>query len=239
MQKDMCGGGGKKDFCNERFGFLHFGFYISGKSMRLYKFLMRLDDHNFEKIKLVISDAKIDTKLRDILDDKKICYIEKDFCEFPEGTQGQKNQMFSDFMLDALIDNKVDYVFSFGSHILSGELLQKYKYRMINFHPSILPMFPGKYAIDRAAACENIFLLGNTAHFIDEGVDSGKIIMQSIIPVQAFLETGYDIVLDMQVEMLEKLIFLIENDRLRLVDDRVNILGADYQYGMVFPRIEG
>lgn len=238
----MYGGGVKcleSNFGNERRRLINFGFYISGKSMRLYKFLSGMDSGEQKNIKLVISDEPIETDLKRILEAKKIAYLEKILCEIPEHTRRQKCRVFSDYMLSMLKDHQIDYVFSFGLNLLSGELLRQYEYHLINFHPSVLPMYPGKNAIDQAVAHGNTFLLGNTAHFIDEGADTGKIIMQSVIPVHAFLESGYDIVLDMQIEMLKKLIFLLENDRVQIVDDRVRIAGADYHHGMIFPLVEG
>ena len=110
-------------------------------------------------------------------------------------------------MLELFEEYNIDYMFSFGSHILSGELLKKYENRLINFHPSILPMFPG------------------------------KIIMQSVIPIQAFWESNdYDVVLDIQIEMLNKLIIVLNEDRL-IVDGKPIIKGADYSKGIIFPRI--
>ena len=61
---------------------------------------------------------------------------------------------------------------------MKNPLIQKYDKRIINFHPSILPSFKGLNAIDQELKAKVRFL-GNTAHFIDEGIDSGEIIIQS------------------------------------------------------------
>lgn len=117
--------------------------------------------------------------------------------------------------------------------------MKNYKYRIINFHPAILPMFPGLNAIDQAADSEkSVLLIGNTAHFVDEGIDTGKIIMQSVIPLDAFLfNKDYDIVLDIIIEMITKLIAIIENNRLQIINDRPFIEGADYTKYSIFPYI--
>ena len=144
----------------------------------------------------------------------------------------------SNFILERLEKNTIDYMFSFGSHILSGELLERYSYKLINFHPAILPMFPGVKSIDQAVNYGNVLLVGNTAHFIDAGMDTGKIIMQSVIPVKHFLDTqDYDVVLDLQIEMLNKLIRVIDDNRLRVINDKVIIDGADYSRNVIFPEI--
>ncbi len=215
-----------------------FGFYISGKSRRLYKFLMQTDNRTLESIKLIISDEEIQPELKKILEEKGIAYRETEFYKLPGDTK-EKGRIFSDYMLELFTEYEIGYCFSFGLHILSGELLQKYEYRLINFHPSVLPMFSGKNAIDRAVKDGNIFLAGNTAHFIDESIDAGKIIMQSIVPLQAFLDADhdYDVILDMQLDMIKQLMFVINNDRLRIIDGRVKILGADYQQKVIYPLV--
>lgn len=99
-------------------------------------------------------------------------------------------------------------------------------------------MFPGVKSIDQAVNYGNVLLVGNTAHFIDAGMDTGKIIMQSVIPVKHFLDTqDYDVVLDLQIEMLHKLIHVIDDNRLHVIYDRVIIDGADYSRNVIFPEI--
>jgi phosphoribosylglycinamide formyltransferase-1 len=67
--------------------------------------------------------------------------------------------------------------------VISPEFVKKYKNRMLNIHPAILPAFPGldaqKKAINHGAKFS-----GCTVHFVDEGVDSGPIILQAIVPVK-------------------------------------------------------
>ena len=149
----------------------------------------------------------------------------------------EKNILFSNCMKKVFDNNKIDYCFSFGSHILSGEILKTYRNRIINFHPSILPMYPGLYAIDQAVKDEKSFLIGNTAHFIDEGIDSGPIIMQSVLPIQAFCDSkgNYDLVLDLQVEMMKKIIKLLSENKIIEKENKIIILGADYNKSFIFP----
>ena len=99
-------------------------------------------------------------------------------------------------------------------------------------------MYKGLNAIDQAVSNGNTFLLGNTAHFIDEGVDTGKIIMQSVIPTKVFTESGnYDSVLDLQIDMLKQLIYVIENDLLIVNGESVEIRNAEYTVSNIYPRI--
>ncbi len=67
--------------------------------------------------------------------------------------------------------------------IVSPEFVKKYKNRMINIHPALLPSFPGldaqRQAIDYGAKYS-----GCTVHFVDSGVDTGPIILQSIVKIR-------------------------------------------------------
>ncbi|MCH5270272.1 MAG: hypothetical protein J1E83_05930 [Lachnospiraceae bacterium] len=117
-------------------------------------------------------------------------------------------------------------------------MLERYEYRLINFHPALLPLYPGSKAIDQAVKQGNTLLVGNTAHFIDSGMDTGTVIMQSVIPLQAFLDSNdYDSVLDLQIDMLNKLIYILVNDRLEIINGRVHIQGADYARSAIYPYI--
>ncbi|XP_063825916.1 trifunctional purine biosynthetic protein adenosine-3 [Ostrinia nubilalis] len=83
----------------------------------------------------------------------------------------------------ALESHKIDIVCLAGyMRILSAEFVQKWKGRLINIHPSLLPRHPGLHAQqqcldagDRETGC--------TVHFVDEGMDTGPIITQERVPV--------------------------------------------------------
>ena len=214
-----------------------YAFYISGRSGRVMKYLAQIDDYHRKEICVVISDYIVDRKMRELLDGYCIpIHVIDD--TLLEGTREEKNRQISDFICSKLEENEIDYMFSFGSHLLQGELLDHFRNRLINFHPAILPMFPGINALDRAAEQGNAFLIGNTAHFIDEGIDTGSILMQSVIPVKAFLEKkDYDLVLDLQIEMLKKLIYSIDCGLLEMENDIPIIRGADYNKHHFYPDI--
>jgi phosphoribosylglycinamide formyltransferase-1 len=67
--------------------------------------------------------------------------------------------------------------------IISPEFIRKYKNRILNIHPAILPSFPGLHS-QRQAVEYGVKYSGCTVHFVDEGVDTGPIILQSIVPVK-------------------------------------------------------
>ncbi|UCB45643.1 MAG: phosphoribosylglycinamide formyltransferase [Spirochaetota bacterium] len=66
--------------------------------------------------------------------------------------------------------------------ILSKNIVDRYRNRILNIHPALLPSFPGENA--QAQAVEHgVKFSGCTVHFIDEGVDSGPIVIQEVVPV--------------------------------------------------------
>jgi len=67
--------------------------------------------------------------------------------------------------------------------IISPQFVKKYKNKMINIHPALLPAFPGlgsqKQALEHGAKFS-----GCTVHFVDAGIDSGPIIIQAVVKVR-------------------------------------------------------
>ena len=66
--------------------------------------------------------------------------------------------------------------------ILGEEVIQTFEKKIINMHPSLLPAFPGLNA-QRQAINHGVKFSGCTVHFVDSGVDSGPIILQTVVPV--------------------------------------------------------
>ncbi len=67
--------------------------------------------------------------------------------------------------------------------IISPEFVKKYKNRMINIHPALLPAFPGLNA-QKQALDHGVKYSGCTVHFIDVGVDTGPIIIQAVVKIK-------------------------------------------------------
>jgi len=85
--------------------------------------------------------------------------------------------------ITALEKARIDLVVLAGfMRILKGEFLRAFPQRVINIHPSLLPAFPGleswKQALDHG-----VKFTGCTVHFVDQGVDSGPIIAQKVVPI--------------------------------------------------------
>jgi phosphoribosylglycinamide formyltransferase 1 len=67
--------------------------------------------------------------------------------------------------------------------LLSGHFIREFPMRILNIHPSLLPAFPGLDAQHQALE-HGVKFSGCTAHFVDEGLDSGPIIRQAVVPVE-------------------------------------------------------
>ncbi|HOS38827.1 MAG TPA: phosphoribosylglycinamide formyltransferase [Spirochaetota bacterium] len=86
-------------------------------------------------------------------------------------------------MIELLERHATDLVVAAGfMRILSPHFVGRYRNRIINIHPALLPSFPGAHGQEQAFAY-GVKISGCTAHFIDEGVDSGPVIMQAAVPV--------------------------------------------------------
>ncbi len=68
--------------------------------------------------------------------------------------------------------------------ILSPVFVNAWQGRLMNIHPSLLPAFPGLHA-QRQALDHGVRIAGATVHFVDEGVDTGPIVLQAAVPVEA------------------------------------------------------
>lgn len=218
---------------------MRFAFYVSGDSKRVEKYLNQIIKEKIDQnLILLISDKKLSGAYIDLIETHGIVVKELLYTNLFGSNNREKNLQLSNFMLEEFKNYKIDYCFSFGNHLLSGDLLKVYENKIVNFHPAILPMYPGINAIDQAVDNGKTFLVGNTAHFIDAGMDTGPIIMQSVIPLYEFYATrDYNVVLDLQINMMNKIVELLNQNRIIVEDGRVTIVGADYGFNAIFPQV--
>lgn len=93
-------------------------------------------------------------------------------------------QTFEAAIVQTLQSNQIDWVILAGYMRLIGEtILQPYLGRIINIHPSLLPSFPGLDAIGQALEA-GVKITGVTIHYVDEGMDTGKIIAQEAVKLE-------------------------------------------------------
>jgi phosphoribosylglycinamide formyltransferase-1 len=86
-------------------------------------------------------------------------------------------------MADWLAERDVELVVLAGyMQLLSPGFIRRFPNRIINVHPALLPSFPGLDAIGQALA-HGVRVTGVTVHFVDEGVDTGPILLQRAVPI--------------------------------------------------------
>lgn len=89
---------------------------------------------------------------------------------------------------DSLKERGIDYIVLAGYlSILDEDFVREYKNRIINIHPSLIPSFCGMgyygLKVHKAALDRGVKITGATIHFVDEGADTGKILMQRAVEV--------------------------------------------------------
>lgn len=208
---------------------LKFAAYVSDNAGRLCSYL-EFWPEPIEFACVVHDGSEVNARLEDLCRKAGIACYHLDIVQ----RRGSSRQV-SEFIRDRLKDHGVDYLFCFGSSILTDPLLAEYPCRIINFHPSILPAFPGLRAIDK---CQQYgaFLYGNTAHFVEPQVDGGPIIMQSLYASGDF--PGYDVVLDMQLPMLHQLMVWLTEGRIVCEGRRIRVADAKYLLDSFVPALE-
>ena len=92
-------------------------------------------------------------------------------------------EAYDRMILDELKKHSVELVLLAGyMRIVTSVLIQAYRNKIMNIHPSLLPAFPGLHA-QRQALTYGVKVSGCTVHFVDEQIDHGPIIFQSAVPV--------------------------------------------------------
>lgn len=90
---------------------------------------------------------------------------------------------FDRAIADVLTDHRVELVCLAGyMRLLSPGFVARFRGRILNVHPALLPAFPGLHA-QRQALEYGAKVTGATVHFVDEGTDTGPIVFQSPVPV--------------------------------------------------------
>lgn len=145
---------------------------------------------NLEAILNAIDDKKLNSRVLVVIADRECYGIERAKKRGIE-THVFDRKTYRDELskkIYEVVKNRADFIVLAGFlSILEGEILKEYKDRIINLHPSLLPKFGGKgmYGdnVHRAVLENREKQTGCTVHFVDEGVDTGRIILQRIVSV--------------------------------------------------------
>ncbi len=127
------------------------------------------------------------------------------------------------------LDNyKIDLIVLAGyMRILGSNFIKKYHSRIINIHPALLPAFPGLNA-QKQALKYGVKISGCTVHFVDEGMDSGPIILQKAIKVKQSddEESLSKRILKYEHQLLPRAIQLFAQNKIQILNNnRVHIKG--------------
>ena len=140
--------------------------------------------------------------------------------------QYESRQAFNEALLAALQSYQVDLVVLAGCLVVIPEIMVKaYPNRIINIHPALIPSFCGTgyygLKVHEAVLERGVKVTGATVHFVDEGTDTGPIILQKAVEVK---EDDTPEVLQRRVMeqaewvIMPQAIDLIANDRIQVVD---------------------
>ncbi len=179
-----------------------FTIYCSEGASRVVRFYSFRDNINKYKPCKVIYDGERDDIIQilsDLFGDDLIVF-NRDSKSF---NPNRKHNSTSEFINSVLDNFSIEYLLCFGDKILKKSLLEKYPNKLINFHPALLPSFKGLLSINQALDF-GAAILGNTVHFIDEGIDTGRIILQTAMLTEDFED--YEDVLEMQFPMIKMIL---------------------------------
>ncbi|MBC5742335.1 phosphoribosylglycinamide formyltransferase [Lachnospiraceae bacterium MD308] len=151
------------------------------------------------------------------------CISPKDF-----ETRAQFNEKF----LEAVDGMKPDLIVLAGFLVvIPPKMTERYKNRIINIHPSLIPSFCGTgyygLKVHEAALLRGVKVVGATVHFVDEGTDTGPIILQKAVEVEPgdtpeILQRR--VMEQAEWKILPKAIDLIANGKVKVEDGKTVIL---------------
>ena len=145
---------------------------------------------NFDAIQKAIEDGELKAKIVVVVVDKiNALVIEKAKAKgidvFAFNPKDYENKAaYEKVIISVLEEHHVEFIALAGYMRLFGPtLLEKYEGSVVNIHPALLPAFPGKDAIHQAISY-GVKVMGVTIHYVDAGMDSGKIIAQRAFDVE-------------------------------------------------------
>lgn len=130
---------------------------------------------------------------------------------------------------DTLKSKSVDLVILAGfMAIVRKPLLDAFPMRVINIHPALLPAFPGLHG-QRQALDYGVKVSGCTVHFVDEGMDTGPIIIQAVVPQLSddTEESLSERILSFEHKIYPEAIRLFSEGKLEVIGRKVKIKGQE------------
>lgn len=137
------------------------------------------------------------------------------------------SEEFSDRLLQELLERRIDLAICFFSRMLIGGLLEAYKGRLLNFHPTILPACLGMRGFE-ASMNSGTRILGSTVHFVGSGMDTGLPVPQTHFYRDDQLSHAEmrHYLFKQQCQSLVQIVRWFEQGRVRADHPRVSVDGA-------------
>ncbi len=142
--------------------------------------------------------------------------------------QGKTREEFDEEVMEILDQHQVDLVVLGGyMRIISTSMIEQYKNKIINIHPSLLPKFSGGMNMDvhRAVIEAGEKETGITIHLVDEGVDTGAVILQKSVSVEGD-DTPEGLkakVQELEKEWYPKIVQMFADGKVHIEDNQVTI----------------
>lgn len=205
---------------------LNIAVFVSGGGTNLQAIIDNIEDGTISKARIVL-----------VISNKADAYALERAKKYNIKTKVISKKDFEDRMdyineqLNILEEYKIDLIVLAGYLSIVPELIiKKYTNQIINIHPSLIPAFSGKgyygLKVHEEVLKRGCKLTGATVHFVDEGTDTGPIIMQKAIEVKIndTAESLQKRVMEKAEWMiLPKTIDLISNNMIDIIDNKVHI----------------
>lgn len=197
------------------------GVLASGRGSNLQAMIDAIEDGYIKNAHIVI-----------VISNKENAYalerakIHKIPAVFIDPTKFETRESYDQAIVEKLKGYKADLILLAGYMlILDQKFVKHFPGRIMNIHPSLLPSFPGLHA-QRKALEYGVRVTGCTVHFVTDDLDAGPIILQYPVPVKKgdTEESLSARILEKEHKIYPKAVKLFVENRLKIVDKRVEIL---------------
>jgi phosphoribosylglycinamide formyltransferase-1 len=149
-----------------------------------------------------------------------------------KGSRGKRDE-YDALLVTELRKNDVELVCLAGfMRIITPTLIKAFPNRILNIHPALLPAFPGLH-VQKAALDHGVKFSGCTVHFVDEGMDTGPIIIQAVVPIldNDTVDSLSERILKQEHKIYSRAINLYAEGRLKIDGRRVLVTGGKTNTG--------
>ncbi len=182
-----------------------------------------------------IQKGELNAQIAIVISDKKDAYIlerAKNYgipILFINPKDFKRREDFDKKIIEKLDEERIDLVLLIGyMRILSPHFIRQYKNKIMNVHPSLLPAFAGGMDLDvhRLVIDQGVKITGCTLHFVDEGTDTGPIILQESVRVKEddTPESLKERIQEAEQKIIVEAVRLFQNRQLKVEDGRVKVL---------------